>query len=51
MTLRLTTSAYPQPGVSHVDVSAGIVLRKQLFSGRSEPLDDDDDDDDDELNW
>jgi len=34
----------PQPGVSHIDVPAGIVSRKPLYSGRSQPLDDDDDD-------
>jgi len=34
------------PGMLHVDFPAGIVLRKQLYSGKSEPLDDDDDDDD-----
>jgi len=42
-TSSLGTSASLQPGVSHRDVRAGIVLRKQLYSGRSKPLDDDDD--------
>jgi len=32
-----------------VDVPAGIVLRKQALSGKSEPLNDDDDDDDDTI--
>jgi len=33
-----------QPGISHIEVPAGVVLRKQLYSGRIEPLDDDDGD-------
>jgi len=37
------TSVFPQPGVSRIDVPAGIIWRKQLYSWRSEPLDDDDD--------
>jgi len=39
---RHKTSASPHPGVSHIDVSADIVLRKQLYSKGSKPLDDDD---------
>jgi len=31
----LKTSASPQAGISHIDVPAGIVFRKQLYSGRS----------------
>jgi len=42
-TSRLRTSASPQPGVLHTDVLAGVMLRKQLYSGRSKALDDDDD--------
>jgi len=42
VTSRLRTSASPQPGVLHV--SAGVVLRRQIYFGRSEPLDNVDDD-------
>jgi len=42
-TSRPRISASHQPGISHIDVPAGNVLRKQLYSGRSEPPDDDDD--------
>jgi len=35
------TSATLQPGESFIDVLAGFVLRKQLYSGRSAPRDDD----------
>jgi len=45
-TSRPRTSASPKPGVLHIDVPAEVMLRKQLYSGRSEPLDNDDDDDD-----
>jgi len=33
----------PQPGISHLAVPTGIMFSEQLYSGRSEPLDDDDD--------
>jgi len=42
-TSRPRTSASLKPGISHIDVPVGIVSWKQLYSGRSEPLDDDDD--------
>jgi len=41
---RPRTSASPDAYRTLMDVSADFVLRKQLYSRRSEPLDDDDDD-------